>query len=132
MVRAASRIPVNAGQGELTAYGCRDLVMHKAVDILNVDATIAGGVTEWRRIAAMAYVSHVQMAHHEEPQIALHLLASIPNGLYVEIFPSYERDPMWVDLPVNAPVIRDGFMELPSGPGFGIDLNEEIIARYRV
>jgi len=79
----------------------------------------------------MAYVSHVQMAHHEEPQIALHLLASIPNGLYVEIFPSYERDPMWVDLPVNAPVIRDGFMELPSGPGFGIDLNEEIIARYR-
>ena len=130
-VREASSIPVNAGQGELTSYGCRDLVQHRAVDILNVDATIAGGVTEWRRIAAMAHLSHVQMAHHEEPQIALHLLASVPNGLYVEIFPSYERDPMWVDLPVVSPTIRDGFMELPSGPGFGIDLNEAVIAKYR-
>jgi L-alanine-DL-glutamate epimerase-like enolase superfamily enzyme len=131
-VREASNIPVNAGQGELTAYGCRDLVSHHAVDILNADATIAGGVTEWRRIAAMAHLFNIQMAHHEEPQVALHLLASVPNGLYVEIFPSYERDPMWVDLPVNPPKIRDGFMELPSGPGFGIDLNEEIIAKYRV
>ncbi|MHB8629036.1 MAG: mandelate racemase/muconate lactonizing enzyme family protein [Aggregatilineales bacterium] len=130
-VREASSIPVNAGQGELTAYGCRDLVLHHAVDILNADATIAGGVTEWRRIAAMAQLFNVQMAHHEEPQVALHLLASVPNGLYVEIFPSYERDPMWVDLPLNPPKIRNGFMELPSGPGFGIDLNEEIIAKYR-
>jgi D-arabinonate dehydratase len=131
-VREASSIPVNAGQGELTSYGCRDLVQHRAVDILNVDATIAGGVTEWRRIAAMAHLSHVQMAHHEEPQVALHLLASVPNGLYVEIFPSYERDPMWVDLPMVSPTIRDGFMELPTGPGFGIDLNEAVIAKYRV
>lgn len=131
-VREASNIPVNAGQGELTSYGCRDLVLHKAVDILNADATIMGGVTEWKRTAAMAHLFNVQMAHHEEPQVALHLLASIPNGLYVEIFPSYERDPMWVDLPVIAPKIRDGFMELPTGPGFGIDLNEEVIARYRV
>jgi len=131
-VREASSIMVNAGQGEITSYGCRDLVLQRAVDILNVDATIAGGVTEWRRIAAMAHLSHVQMAHHEEPQIALHLLASVPNGLYVEIFPSYERDPMWVDLPVTAPTIRDGFMELPTGAGFGIDLNEAVIAKYRV
>ena len=131
-VREASNIPVNAGQGELTAYGCRDLIVHKAVDILNADATIMGGVTEWKRTAAMAHLFNVQMAHHEEPQVALHLLASIPNGLYVEIFPSYERDPMWVDLPVVAPKIRGGFMELPTGPGFGIDLNEEVIAKYRV
>ncbi len=130
-VREASTIPVNAGQGELTSYGCRDLVVHRAVDILNVDATLAGGVTEWRRIAAMAHLFHVDMAHHEEPQVALHLLASVPNGLYVEIFPSYERDPMWVDLPLEHPKIRNGYMELPIGPGFGIPLNEEVIAKYR-
>lgn len=130
-VREASSIPVNAGQGELTSYGCRDLIVHRAVDILNVDATIAGGVTEWRRIAAMAHLFHAGMAHHEEPQVALHLLAAAPNGLYVEIFPSYERDPMWVDLPVKQPVIRDGFMELPDGPGFGIELNADVIAKYR-
>jgi D-arabinonate dehydratase len=132
MVRDNTSIPVNAGQGEITAFGCRDLVMNKCVDILNVDATIAGGVTEWRRIAAMAGLFHVGMAHHEEPQVALHLLASVPNGLFVEIFPSYERDPMWVDLPVKQPVIRDGYMELPDGHGFGIDLNPDVIAKYRI
>jgi len=132
MVRDSTSIPVNAGQGEITAFGCRDLAVGKCVDILNVDVTIAGGVTEWRRIAAMAGMFHVQMAHHEEPQIALHLLASVPNGLYVEIFPSYERDPMWVDLPVEQPRIRDGYMELPAGNGLGIALNQEIIDRYRV
>lgn len=132
MVRDSTSIPVNAGQGEITAFGCRDLVAGKCVDILNVDVTIAGGVTEWRRIAAMAGLFHVQMAHHEEPQVALHLLASAPHGLYVEIFPSYERDPMWVDLPLNPPLIRDGYMELPTGNGVGIELNQEVIAKYRV
>jgi D-arabinonate dehydratase len=132
MVRQSTSIPVNAGQGEITAFGCRDLVVEKCVDILNVDVTIAGGITEWRRIAAMANLFHVQMAHHEEPQIAIHLLAAVPNGLYVEIFPSYERDPMWVDLPVEQPRIRDGYMEVPQGYGTGIALNQEIIDKYRV
>lgn len=132
MVRESTSIPINAGQGEITSFGCRDLVIHKSVDILNVDATIAGGVTEWRRIAAMASLFHVNMAHHEEPQVALHLLASVPNTLYVEIFPNYERDPMWVDLIVNPPLIKDGYMHLPDGPGFGVELNQEIIDKYRV
>lgn len=132
MVREQSAIPVNAGQGEITAFGCRDLVANRCVDILNVDVTIAGGVTEWRRIAAMAGLFYVQMAHHEEPQIALHLLAGVPNSLYVEIFPNYERDPMWVDLPIERPRIADGYMHLPDGPGFGIALNPEIIEKHRV
>lgn len=46
MVRENSPIPVTAGQGEISRYGCRDLVVHGRVNILNVDVTIAGGVTE--------------------------------------------------------------------------------------
>ena len=131
-VAAATSIPVNAGQGEITRYACRDLVEHGQVGILNVDVTLVGGVTEWRRIAAYAGMRNVEMAHHEEPQVALHLLAAVPNGLFVEIFPNYKRDPMWFDLPVEQPRIRDGHMELPQGPGFGIALDEDIIQRYRV
>ena len=131
MVRESSPIPVTAGQGEISGFGCRDLVLNRCVDILNVDVTIAGGVTEWKRIAHMAGFSHVRMAHHEEPQVALHLLAAVPNGLYVEIFPNYERDPMWVDLPVEPYRIHNGYMELPERPGLGMDLNEEIISKYR-
>lgn len=124
-------IPVNAGQGEISRHGCRDLIVRGAVDILNVDATIAGGVTEWRRIAGMAHGFGVRMAHHEEPQVALHLLAGAPNGLCVEIFPNPQRDPMWFDLPERQPAIRDGCMHLPDQPGFGIPLRADTIARWR-
>jgi L-alanine-DL-glutamate epimerase-like enolase superfamily enzyme len=131
-VHEASSIPVVAGQGEITRFGCRDLILHGKVDILNVDVTIAGGVTEWRRIAAMASSMNVQMAHHEESQVALHLMAAIPHGLYVEIFPDIERDPLWYELPCERPIIRAGYMHLPDGPGLGLNLNEEVIDRYRL
>jgi L-alanine-DL-glutamate epimerase-like enolase superfamily enzyme len=132
MVRDATSIPVNAGQGEITAFGCRDLITNRSVDIINLDCTVCAGVTEWRRVAAMAGLFHVNMAHHEEPQIAVHLLCAFPNTLYVEIFPNYERDPMWVDLPLNPPLIKDGYMHAPQGHGLGIDLNHEIIEKYRI
>ncbi|MCL4505257.1 MAG: mandelate racemase/muconate lactonizing enzyme family protein [Chloroflexi bacterium] len=124
-------IPVTAGQGEISRHGCRDLIVRGAVDILNVDVTIAAGVTEWRRIAAMAHGFGVRMAHHEEPQIALHLLAGAPNGLLVEIFPNYQRDPMWFDLPEQQPAIKDGVMLLPDGPGFGMPLRQDTIEKWR-
>jgi len=132
LVRESAPIPVNAGQGEISRYGCRDLVVYGRVNILNVDVTIAGGVTEWMKIAAMADHYHVKMAHHEEPQVALHLLAAVPHSLYVEIFPNPKRDPMWFELPVQQPRIRGGYMELPSGPGLGITLNDSVIEKYRV
>ena len=132
MVREATCIPINAGQGEISRFGCRDLVQFGRVSILNVDVTIAGGITEWLRIAGMAALQHVSMAHHEEPQVALQLLASIPHGLYVEFFPNVKRDPMWFELPVELPKIRDGFMELPTGPGLGMPLKQAVIDKYRV
>ena len=119
------------GQGEISGYGCRDLIASNAIDILNVDVTIAGGVTEWRRMAGNGRLLNVGMAHHEEPQAALHLLAAVPNGLYVEIFPDPERDPMWFELPERIPGSRDGYMYVPQEPGFGITLRPEIIERYR-
>ena len=120
-------IPVNAGQGEISRHGCRELMARGAVDIINVDATIAAGVTEWRRVAGMAHSFGVGMAHHEEPQVALHLLAGIAHGLCVEIFPDYSRDPMWFDLPVVRPMIRDGYMQLPQEAGFGFELSAQTI-----
>jgi D-arabinonate dehydratase len=132
MVREGASIPVCAGQGEITSFGCRDLVTKGKVNVLNVDVTLTGGVTEWKRIADMAALFHVEMGHHEEPQVALHLLASKPNSTYVEIFANEARDPLWYDLPVQQPLIQDGFMHLPDKPGLGIELNTDTISKYRV
>lgn len=131
-VRQAIQIPISVGQGEISRFGCRDLIINEAVDILNVDATIAGGITEWRKIAAMAGMFGIGMGHHEEPQVAIHLLAAVPNGLFVEIFPDRDRDPMWYDLPVRQPFIKDGYMEVPQGNGLGIELNSVVINKYSV
>jgi len=130
-VRSSGGIPVVAGQGEISRFGCRDLMLAGAVDILNVDVTIAAGITEWRRIAAMAGMLNIGMAHHEEPQVALHLLAAVPNGLYVEIFPDPNRDPLWFELPVEQPRIENGYMHVPQGPGFGLPLRSDVIEKYR-
>jgi L-alanine-DL-glutamate epimerase-like enolase superfamily enzyme len=61
----------------------------------------------------------------------LHLLASIPHGLCVEIFHDPLRDPMWWELPLNRPMMKDGFMHVPDAPGLGIDLSPEVIAKFR-
>jgi D-galactarolactone cycloisomerase len=131
-VRSASKVPVNAGQSEVSAAGCIRLIDADALDYCNVDASYAGGPTEWRRIAAYAQVNRVMMAHHEEPQVALHLLASVPNAGVAECFASSERDPLWPTLIENRPPVVDGVIALPEGPGFGWRLNEEVIVAHRV
>jgi L-alanine-DL-glutamate epimerase-like enolase superfamily enzyme len=61
-VRAATRIPVTAGQSEITSHGVRRLLDAGVVDLVNVDASECGGVTEWRRAAALAQAAGVRMA----------------------------------------------------------------------
>ena len=72
------------------------------------------------------------MAHHEEAQIASHLLASIPHGTYAECFADPDRDPMWQQVWANRPSIKNGLMPVASGPGFGIELDQALLQKYRV
>ncbi|HET7343802.1 MAG TPA: mandelate racemase/muconate lactonizing enzyme family protein [Methylomirabilota bacterium] len=130
-VRKATRIPITAGQSEITSHGVRRLLDAGAVDLVNFDASEGGGVTEWRRAAALCAAAGVRMAHHEEPQIAQHLLAGVPHGTYVECFADPERDPVWQALWANRPPIRDGMLEVSRGPGFGLALDEGLLRRYR-
>jgi D-arabinonate dehydratase len=131
-VRQSSRIPVTAGQCEITSHGIRRLVEAGAVDVVNYDASEGGGVTDWRRAAALCATAGVEMAHHEEPQIAQHLLAAIPHGTYLECFADPDRDPVWQSMWSNRPSVRRGLFELSGSSGFGIELDRDMIARYRV
>jgi D-galactarolactone cycloisomerase len=130
-VRHGAGVRVCAGQSEFSAGGCRDLMVDGAIDVCNFDASWSGGPTEWRRVAGMALSFDVAMAHHEEPQIAGHLLASIPHGTFVECFHP-DRDPIWWNLVANRPPLVDGYIELPEDPGLGWELDVDYIDRYRV
>jgi L-alanine-DL-glutamate epimerase-like enolase superfamily enzyme len=129
-VREATGIPVCAGQSESSGFGCFDLMRANAVDYLNVDASICGGVTEWKRIAATAQYFDVGMVHHEEPQVALHLLAAVPHSYCAELFPDPLRDPVWHQMFVNHPEPRNGMMSPPDGPGLGIQIDPDFVKRY--
>ena len=82
-------------------------------------------------MAAVSHLYSIQLGHHEEPQVAPHLLASQPNGTYVEVF-HQDRDPIWWGLIANRPALEDGCFALPTGPGFGWQLDDDFIERYRV
>jgi D-galactarolactone cycloisomerase len=131
-VRAQTRIPINAGQSEVTSQGVRRLIDAGAVDIVNYDVSEGGGVTDWRRAAAVCATAGVAVAHHEESQIAQHLIAAIPHGTCIECFADPERDPVWQHMWVNRPAIRDGMMAVSTGAGFGLELDAGMIERFRV
>jgi D-galactarolactone cycloisomerase len=129
-VRMRGGIPVCAGQSEQSPSGCRDLMETGSIDVCNFDSSWAGGPTAWRRTAAVAHVYDVEMAHHEEPQVAAHLIASQPHGTFVECFHP-DRDPFFWNLIANRPPIVDGELLLPNSPGLGWELDWDYIERYR-
>ncbi|MDQ0191568.1 mandelate racemase/muconate lactonizing enzyme family protein [Alicyclobacillus cycloheptanicus] len=130
-VRYKSGARVCAGQSELSAAGCRDLMEHGAIDFCNFDGSWSGGPTEWRRVAAIATAYGVQMAHHEEAQISAHLLSSIPHGTFVDTFVP-ERDPIWWNIITNRPEIQDGRISVGEAPGYGWEYDDKYIDKYSV
>jgi L-alanine-DL-glutamate epimerase-like enolase superfamily enzyme len=130
-VRARGGIPTCAGQSEFSPQACRDLFEAGAIDVCNFDASWSGGYSNWRKMAAAASLYSVELGHHEEPQVAMHLLASQPHGTYVEIF-NPERDPIWWNLIENRPELEDGMFVLPTAPGLGWTLDESYIKKCRL
>ena len=130
-VRYQTGIPVTAGQSEVTLRGLRDLVEEGAIDVSNFDASWAGGPTVWRKAAGLCAAYGVEMGHHEEPQVASHLLASVPDHTFVECFDE-ERDPFFWRLTDMSSRIKDGRYRLSSGPGFGIELDWDYVRAHTV
>ncbi len=128
-VKKALDTPVVMGENEFTRWGCRELIQAGSADILNFDTVIAGGITECRKIAALASAFHIPVAPHGSPFMAAHLLASTSNGLIMETYPGIESryNPALPLYPV-----KNGYIRVPEKPGLGIDPDPEIVKKYRV
>ncbi|MBS8224669.1 mandelate racemase/muconate lactonizing enzyme family protein [Vannielia litorea] len=129
-LRKAVETPLAAGQMEITPMGCETMIAARAIDVCNFDASIGGGPTAWRRVAAFAERHEIAMAQHMEPQVALHLMASTRKATHVETY-SEVADPFHRELVANHQPPRNGFVEVPDGPGWGMVLNEDFIRSYR-
>jgi L-alanine-DL-glutamate epimerase-like enolase superfamily enzyme len=134
-VRASTDIPIASGESEFTRFDFRDLITLNAVDILQPDLAIMGGITEGVRIAAMASAFQLTVAPHLWGSAllfasGLQLAAATPNCTILEY--SLGFNPMLHDLVLESPVIRNGSMYIPESPGLGVTLNHEFVRRYRV
>ena len=125
-----TRIPLSAGESELTSYGCRMLLEEQAIQILQFDCTIFGGFTEGRKLAAVCELNHVQVAPHHDCFIHAPLVASTPAGCIVESFPDPERDPLQAELFENPPSVANGWVTLNDAPGLGLTLADAALKKF--
>lgn len=132
MIMQATSIPVATGENEYTRYGFRDLIEHNAVAIINADAQVLGGVTEFMKVAALAQAYDLPIAPHGKQDVHVHLVAAIPNGLMVEYYRD-STDPMWAHMfQETLRLDKEGFLSPPDRPGLGVELNREALAPFRV
>jgi D-galactarolactone cycloisomerase len=115
----------------VTLRGLRDLVEEGAIDVSNFDASWAGGPTIWRKAAGLCAAYGVQLGHHEEPQVASHLLASVPDHTFVECFDE-ERDPFFWHLSDISTRIHEGNLRMSERPGFGTQLDWDYVDAHTV
>jgi L-alanine-DL-glutamate epimerase-like enolase superfamily enzyme len=128
-VKKALDVPIVMGENEFTRWGCRQLIEADSADIFNFDTVIAGGISEYRKIAAMASAFHIPVAPHGDPFMAVHLLASISNGLIMETYPEIESR---FNLALPLFPVKNGSIRVPDKSGLGIDPDPEIVKKYRV
>jgi galactonate dehydratase len=118
----------------VTIFGLRELIERELVDVVQPDTGRAGGITQMKKIAAMAEAHHIMMAPHSgslgpvAEYAALHLMAAIPNALILErIEDDWEGREHTV---VPHPRQQDGFLKVPDTPGLGVDIDEAFVARF--
>ena len=131
LITEATTIPIATGENEYTRYGFRDLIESRSAAILQPDALIMGGVTEFMKVAAMAQSHDLPLASHGTQDVHIHLMTAIPNGLILEYY-STSTDPLRTEMLVENLQVVDGFVSPPNKPGLGIEPNEEVLGRYRV
>jgi L-alanine-DL-glutamate epimerase-like enolase superfamily enzyme len=125
-----TRIPLSAGESELTSYACRALLEEQAIQILQFDCTMMGGFTEGRKLAALCELNHVHVAPHHDCFIHAHIVAASPAGLIVESFTDPERDPLQAELFEDPPRIGQGMLQLKEQPGLGLTLSENALRKF--
>jgi L-alanine-DL-glutamate epimerase-like enolase superfamily enzyme len=134
MVAAATSIPIAGYETEVGLAGFSRLIEARAVDIAQPDVAWSGGISECRRIAALAQANHLAFAPHCFSSAvllaaSLHLAASLPNCTLIEI--DRNPNPLRDDLLREPIVVREGFVQVPEGPGLGIELDPDVIETYR-
>jgi len=130
-VAAATDTPIALGENESTAFGFREIIAHRAGQILQPSITKVGGISEFRKIAALAHAANLTVVPHSfyfGPGLAatLHVAATLGGTAPIE-FPTGDLETPFITPAITA---RDGWVDVPQAPGLGVEINLEAIQRH--
>jgi len=129
------KILLTTGEHEYTRYGFRQLISRQCVDILQPDVNWVGGLTEARRIVAMAAAYDIPVIPHGSSVFSYHLqtaFTNCPMGEFLNMSPNADKIvPVFGNLFKDEPLPKDGYIELSEKPGWGVELNREKLSLVR-
>jgi L-alanine-DL-glutamate epimerase-like enolase superfamily enzyme len=133
---AVSEAPICASETLGSRWAFRDVLETQAVGIVMLDVAWCGGLSEARKIAAMAEAWHLSVAPHDctGPVVftaSTHLSLNLTNALVQESVRAFCNG-WYKDVVTAAPVVEDGFVSVPHGPGLGCELMPDIDRRFNV
>ncbi|MEQ1941720.1 mandelate racemase/muconate lactonizing enzyme family protein [Mesorhizobium sp. VNQ89] len=133
-----SSIRIGGAEAAATRFEVREWLTVGKVGVVQPNIGRGGGLTEIRRIADMCELAGAEVVPHGwktgiTSAVGRHFQAACPAAPVFEyVSPKVFDSPLRRELVSPEPAVVDGFMELPTGPGLGIELNEELVARWRV
>jgi L-alanine-DL-glutamate epimerase-like enolase superfamily enzyme len=120
-ISAALPTPIMAGERLFHLPQFRTLLERQAIGILMIDVMMAGGLSAWLKIAAVAESFNIPVVSHLLPEVQVHLVASVPNGLMAE-----HKSWLW-DLFEEVPALQGGSYRLSERPGLGLAFNRSLV-----
>jgi L-alanine-DL-glutamate epimerase-like enolase superfamily enzyme len=128
---ARTRVPVATGEIEAGRWRFQELIGKQGAAILQPDAAVCGGITEFRKIAAAAAAAGLTICPHWFHDLHVHLVAATPNARFVELFPddkvlNFRR---LLDRQIE---IRSGELLLPTGSGLGFGFDEDAVSQFAI
>ena len=118
--------PLAAGEYVFGIAPFRQLIENRAVDIVMIDLMRVGGITQFQKVAGMAEAFNLPVVSHIAPEVQVHNIAAIPNGLTVEYMP-------WsLQLFEETPALVDGQILVPDKPGLGLAFSSAALRQYGV
>src|SRR5437764_7716382 len=125
-VADALTTPIAAGEYHYGVVPFRHLLEAPSIDLVMIDLLRVRGITQWMKVAGMAEAFNLPVVSHLVPEVHVHLVAAIPNGLTVEYMPWTLR------LFVETPALEGGQLVVPKTPGLGLAFDPAAIKRYQV
>jgi L-alanine-DL-glutamate epimerase-like enolase superfamily enzyme len=135
-LKRIGRIPIAGGEHEFTIYGFRELITNKCVDYIQFDTNRVGGITQARKISALAEAHSIPVIPHAGQMHNYHIVMATFNSPMAEFFPQVDvevgNELFWYIFN-GEPIPKDGYIDLSeTTPGLGLTVNEEGLKRFHV